>query len=137
MTTGVREHSGKLSPRSGYGTVPGEEFPPAVYRSVILAFGSTYLAAWLMFADSAEMGLVIVISTVLLGVILGLPVIITKTASARTRDHHIELDRFPPSRFETATGTLSRAEAWLQVLIIPLALVLAALAIGAVFVVVT
>ena len=46
------------------------------------------------------------------------------------------LNGFLHSRVDTATGSLSGAEAWLQILIIPLVMAFAAVAIGAVYVVV-
>ena len=46
------------------------------------------------------------------------------------------LSAFLGSRVETATGSLTGAEAWLQILIIPLTLAFAAIAIGAVYVIV-
>ena len=33
--------------RSSYGSIPGEEFPGAIYRTVVFAFAWMMLAAWL------------------------------------------------------------------------------------------
>jgi hypothetical protein len=72
------------------------------------------------------------LASVLAIVFFALPVVIRRTAAAHSAAKAGTLDQFLNSRVEIATGSLSGTEAWVQVLIIPLALLLAAIAIGAV-----
>ena len=120
----------------GRDRVPGAEFPRAVYRSVVDAFGFILLASWVAFGGSDDSDLALTFATVLTVVFFALPIIIRRTGTARTSDKPTPLDEFLRSPVEIATGTLSGAEAWLQVSIIPLALAFAAIAIGAVYVIV-
>ena len=116
--------------RSSYGSVPGAEFPVAVYVSVFIAFAWIVVASWLAFADGDDADLALGFAAVLTIVFFALPVLVRLTAashSSKTRDARGD---FLSSRVETATGSLSGASAWLQVLIIPLALALAATLIG-------
>jgi hypothetical protein len=125
-----REEDARNSLRSAYGTVPGEEFPAAVYASAIGAFGLILLASWLAFG-TAGTGLELAVASALGLIFFTLPVLMCRLV--RPRKPRVGLDFFLASRVEIATGTLTGFEAWLQVLIIPLALAFAAVAIGAVY----
>jgi hypothetical protein len=111
---------------------PGAEFPGAVYVSVIAAFAWIVLSSWLAFGTGAEADLGLGIATVLGLVFFALPVIMFKTAARRFDPQRRRLDDFLGSQVETATGSLTGSEAWLQVLAIPLVLAFAAVVIGAV-----
>jgi hypothetical protein len=124
------------SGRSGYGHLPGAEFPKVVYRSVVAAFGFILAASWAAFGGGADADLSLGFATVLTIVFFALPILMRRTAATRSGDKPMALDDFIHSHVETATGPLTGAEAWLQVLIIPLVLAFAALAIGAVYVIV-
>jgi hypothetical protein len=115
---------------------PGVEFPKAVYRSVVAAFGFILVASWATFGGSDDSDLALAFATVLTIVFFALPIIIRKSGALRSADNPARLDEFLHSSVETATGRLTGAEAWLQVLIIPLTLAFAAIAIGAVYVIV-
>jgi hypothetical protein len=117
-------------PRSAYGTLPGDEFPAAVYASTIAAFALILLAAWLAFGGTAGADLDLAVATGLGLIFFSLPLIMRKTA--RMRKQRVDLRNFLSSPVEIATGTLKGSEAWTQVLIIPMSLVFAAIAIGAV-----
>ncbi len=119
-------------PRSGYGEVPGGEFPSAVYRSVFLAFVALLPISWVAFARDEDGVLSLGFATVLTIVLFALPVLVFWTARRHCPGRPKGLDAFLTSRVEIATGSLTGGEAWLQVLIIPLVLVIAALLIGAV-----
>ena len=69
-------------------------------------------------------------------VFFALPVIIRQVAVANTRNRPKTTDDFLSAPVETATGPLRGSSAWLQVLIIPLALALAATLIGTAYVLV-
>jgi hypothetical protein len=121
---------------SAHGRLPGVEFPKAVYRSVVAAFGFILLASWAAFGGGEDSDLALGFASVLTIVFFALPIIMRKTAAAHSDDKLTALPEFLGSPVEIATGTLTGAEAWLQVLIIPLALAFAAAAIGAVYVIV-
>jgi hypothetical protein len=118
--------------RSNYGTVPGAEFPVAVYVSVFAAFAWIVLASWLAFANDADADLALGIAAVLTVVFFALPVLIRLTAMTHPRADREKANNFRASRVEIATGTLSGSSAWLQVVLIPAALALAATLIGAI-----
>lgn len=117
-------------PRSDYGSVPGTEFPVAVYVSVFAAFVWILVASWLAFANGDDADLALGFAAVLTIVFFALPVIVRLTAAAHSREPQGTRNDFLSSRVETATGSLTGASAWLQVLIIPVALALAATLIG-------
>ena len=116
--------------RSNYGAVPGSELPVAVYISVFAAFAWIVLASWLAFANDADADLALGMAGVLTVVFFALPVLVRLTAMAHPRARPEKADDFLASRVETATGTLSGASAWLQIVLIPAALALAATLIG-------
>ena len=110
--------------RSGYGSIPGDEFPNAIYRTVVFAFAWMMLAAWLAFGGTAGTDLDLAIATVLFAVFLGIPLILYRTARSRMQRSDQNSKRFLESRVDIATGTISGTEAWLA---------LAATLIGGVF----
>jgi hypothetical protein len=120
--------------RSGYGSVPGDEFPAAVYRSIVIAFGWMMLAAWLAFGGATGTNLDLAIATVLFVVFLGLPITMYRTARNRLQRQRTIPKEFLSSRVDVATGSLSGREAWLEVILIPVALALAATLIGGAYV---
>ena len=121
------------TPRSGYGSVPGAEFPAFVYLSVLAAFGWIMLASWVAFARDTDAALALGIAVVLAIVFFALPLIIHRVAAAHSQDKQRMPHDFLSSPVETATGSLPGSSAWLQVLLIPLALALAATLIGATY----
>jgi hypothetical protein len=123
-------------PRSGYGSVPGAEIPTFVYVSVILAFGWVMLASWVAFARDGDAALALAMASVLGIVFFALPVIVHLIAVAHSRPEQEPAHEFLSAPVETATGSLPAASAWLQVLLIPLTLALAATLIGATYVLV-
>jgi hypothetical protein len=118
-------------PRSSYGAIPGAELPTFVYVSVLAAFAWIMGASWLAFARGMDADLALGIAVVLAIVFFALPAIIRHVAVASTRNHPKTTDDFLSMPVETATGPLRGSSAWLQILIIPLALALAATLIGA------
>ena len=122
--------------RSAYGSLPGEEFPKAVYGSAVAAFVSVVVISWLAFGGSDDADLVLGFATVLTVVSFALPILVRRTAASRSREKPTRGDDFLHSRVEIATGTLTGAQAWLQILVIPLALAFAAVAIGTTYLIV-
>ena len=121
--------------RSNYDLVPGDEFPTTVYRSIVIAFAWMMVAAWVAFGGTSGTDLDLAVATVLFVVFLALPIIMHRTATNR-QGHKPQSSpqRFWSSQVEIATGTLSGREAWLEVLLIPIALALAATLIGGAYV---
>jgi hypothetical protein len=112
--------------------VPGDEFPVVVYLSVVAAFAWILLTSWLAFGADTEADLGLAIASVLGIVFFVLPILMYRTATHRFHAHRQRLDDFLCSPVDTATGRLTGAQAWLQILVIPLVLAFAAIAIGAV-----
>jgi hypothetical protein len=110
---------------------PGAEFPAAVYWSIAIAFAWMMAAAWLAFGGNGGTDLNLAVATALCIVFFAVPLIMYRTASARCKGGAPALRPFLSDRVEIATGALSGGEAWLQVILIPLALALAATVIGA------
>ncbi|MFM9846141.1 MAG: hypothetical protein ACKVP3_03165 [Hyphomicrobiaceae bacterium] len=126
----VRE--GAETPRSSYGQIPGEELPAVIYVSALLSFAGLLAAAWLLFDRNDEIGLDLMIATVLFTAMLGLPLLLARMVSRQTQAHSQRSGAAPSAHVEIYTGTLSIGEAWLQILLIPLAMAFAAVAIGVV-----
>jgi hypothetical protein len=124
--------SGRPSARPCHSeSVPGDEFPTAVYRSIVIAFAWMMVVAWLAFGRTSGTDLDLAAATVLFVVFLALPIIMYRTTANRVgHEPQLAAQRFWSSRVDIATGTLSRREAWLEVLMIPIALALAATFIG-------
>ncbi len=119
--------------RSNYGSMPGDEFPAAVYGTVVLAFVWMMLAAWLAFGGTRGTDLDLAVATVLCTAFLGIPIILSWTARNRLQGTYQNSKQFLESRVRIATGTVSGTEAWLQVALIPIALAFAATLIGGAF----
>ncbi len=133
VVPGAAEHE----PRSSYGQVPGEELPGAIYVSILMSFAGLMAASWLLFDRSDEIGLDLLIGTVLFAAMLGLPVVLGWMVSRRTAVDGRRSRTQLGTHVEIYTGRLSSGEAWLQILLIPLAMALAAVAIGLVSVMVS
>jgi hypothetical protein len=118
--------------RSGF----GQELPRAVYLSIIAGFGFMLAVAWLAFGADADTDLDLMVVTVLCAVFLLLPVIMYRSGPGRTESEarRPDLKGFLAAGIDTATGPLQAREAWLQVLLAPAALAIAAVLIGAVYV---
>ena len=113
--------------------IPGSEFPRAVYASIGAAFVWMLAAAWLAFGTNTGTDLDLVIIGVLFAVFLGIPVILARVAKLWWRMPQSPQKPFLSSQVDTATGDMPAGQAWIEVLIIPVALALAATLIGAVY----
>jgi hypothetical protein len=116
--------------RSSYGTIPGNELPAAVYISVFVAFMWVLIASWIAFAREADANLLLGVAVVLAIVFFALPVLVHRVAKSRCEAAPDEHRDFLSCRVETATGPLAGSSAWLQVVLIPASLALAATLIG-------
>jgi hypothetical protein len=116
------------------GELPGGELPSAVYRSVAIAFIWGALAAWLAFGRARGVDFDLSIGLIIFIMAAALPWIIRKTASHHISAEKTEVRPFLNSDVDTATGPLSGRQIWIQILIIPAALALAATLLGMVYV---
>jgi hypothetical protein len=112
--------------------VPGAELPWFVYASAAAGYAWTMIAAWIAFGRGGESLFALSVATVLICVFLALPLLIYATAVRHLGYPRRREGRFLASPMDTATGELPAAEAWLQIVLIPAALGVAATAIGAV-----
>ena len=120
--------------RSGYGALPGSEFPIALYVSVAGAFAWMFGFSWLAFGDGGGgVDLDLTMVTVLAIVFLAIPSAMYHTASTRFTSVPKRMAAFLQSPIDTYTGPMPPGQAWLEVLLIPGALALAATLIGAVY----
>jgi hypothetical protein len=120
--------------RSAYGSMPGEEFPAGVYFSVIGAFAWMIGIAWLAFASRDGLDLDLTMVTVLAQVFFGIPLAMHHTATRSARLLPARMAGFLNSHVDTWTGEMPAGQAWLEVLLIPAALAVAATLIGSVYV---
>ena len=121
-------------PRSQLGSVPGAEFPPAVYVSVIGAFAWMIGISWLAFASRDGVDLDLLMVTVLATVFLAIPLSMHHTAVRDATPAPARMAEFLKSQVDTWTGEMPAWQAWLEVMLSPAALALAATLIGFVYV---
>ncbi|WP_295557084.1 hypothetical protein [uncultured Hyphomicrobium sp.] len=114
--------------------IPGGELPRAVYRTVGAAFAWMMLAAWLAFGTAREADFTLAFASLLFLVFFGVLLFIVTTARHHMTAPRETLDHFLQSDVDTASGPLPGRAAWIEIAVIPLALALAATAIGLVFV---
>jgi hypothetical protein len=120
--------------RSGYGVMPGSEFPTAIYFSVAGAFAWMLGAAWLAFGTNVGTDLDLAMVTALVLVFVGIPAAMHHTAATRYLFVPRPMGGFLSSEVDTFTGWMPARQAWLEIMLIPTALALAATLIGGVYV---
>lgn len=108
----------------------GRELHSAVYISVLAAYAWMLMAAWISFGEPGRPDLVLSVATVIFIVFFAPPVICFRMAWKRVGARPPTWIEFVSSSVETATGRMSAAEAWLQILLVPCALAVAATLIG-------
>jgi hypothetical protein len=118
--------------------LPGSEFPPTLYRLIALAYLWLFGTAWYAFGRDTDTEFLLAMGAVLAAVFFGIPMTMRKTASPRLPrpqrpQQTVERLRIASARVETATGSLPAWRAWIEVLLIPFALALAATLIGAAY----
>jgi hypothetical protein len=113
---------------------PGAELHPIVYRSLILCIAIMVLASWLSFGWNGETDYLLFIVSTVFGAFIVVPTLIGLTA--RRREANLgetpSVAEFLRSRVETGSGPLTGKQTWIQIIIIPASLALAAILIGAV-----
>jgi hypothetical protein len=111
----------------------GTEIPAAVYRAVVLAYAWILATAWLDFSHSVETAWLASVAVIVGLVFFGIPVVLRHTNHALSRTRQRDFGEFLRSDIDTATGRLPGWEACLQIMIIPLCLALAAMALGSIW----
>jgi hypothetical protein len=132
----VRESNALIVAEPVSSPIPGVELPRAVYVSVAAAFGLMFVFAWAFFGAGRETDFNLSVAGALMIVFLALPLIIYTTARHHLSLKSLSLNKFLASDVDTATGVMPGAQAWIEILLIPAALAIAAGLIGAVYAIV-
>jgi len=133
MIKDVDEIAGKKKPLSAFRCErPGTELPSLLYATVALCFFWMLMVAWVVFARDTDIELPLDIILVLFTIIIAILIAIGRTTRSQTAG--VRLSRFLVSDVQTATEVIPGSDAWIQILLIPVALALAASAIGLVFI---
>jgi hypothetical protein len=111
----------------------GSELPQAVYIVVIAAFAWIVVMAWFAFGHGIEAEWLATVGVLIGIVFFGIPILLWHANRAARRAKRRDLDEFLHSSFETATGRLRGWDAYIQVLMIPLCLALAATVFGSIW----
>jgi hypothetical protein len=111
--------------------MPGDEFPHGVYVAVFAAYLWMIVTAWADFGAAGGVELDLTMVTVLAVVFFGIPLALYHTARTRLPSTHPAMSKFLKSEVDTFTGPMPAKQAWLEIMIIPLALAAAATLIGA------
>jgi hypothetical protein len=112
----------------------GVELPAGIYRTILAAYAWMLLVAWLDFSRTVEASWLASVAIIIGIVLFGIPFLLCRTNRALERATQPGLEEFLHSDLETATGRLPGREAYLQIVIIPVCLALAATAFGAIWV---
>ncbi len=110
--------------------LPGDEFPHGVYIGVFAAYLWMFGTAWADFAAPGGTDLDLMMVTVLAVVFFGIPLALRHTAATRLVSAHPRMSDFLESQVDTFTGPMPAKEAWIEIMLIPLALAAAATLIG-------
>jgi hypothetical protein len=113
--------------------MPGSEFPSILYISIAGAFAWMLGAAWLAFGTSAGTDLDLAMVTVLGIVFIGIPAAMHHTAGTRFQWTPKRMAGFLSTHVDTWTGPMPAKQAYLEVMLIPTALAVAATLIGGVY----
>jgi hypothetical protein len=118
---------------------PRATLPRYVYVSIFAVSAWVLAAMWAAFGGREHTAFLLVIVTffaVLFSVLFSLPAIIGRSGKSETRKQEQGVDEFLVTPVDTATERLSGAQAWLQILILPVSLAIAATLIGIVYLIV-
>jgi uncharacterized membrane protein len=113
--------------------IPGSEVPAGIYRLSWFAFVWMLFAAWIVFGRACGVDVDLVVVTIIVAVMSLLPMLVRKTACRHEADFETPSRGADATELETATGKLGNGEAYLQILLIPVALAVAASAFSLVY----
>jgi hypothetical protein len=137
MQTAFLEKAPDIAPADDLNSVateiqplPGDEFPRGVYIGVFAAYLWMFGTAWAGFAAPGGTDLDLMMATVLAVVFFGIPFALYRTARTRLISARPRISDFLNSHVDTFTGPMPAKEAWIEIMLIPLALAAAATLIG-------
>jgi hypothetical protein len=110
--------------------MPGDEFPHGVYVAVFAAYLWMIGMAWADFAAPGGVDLDLMMVTALAVVFFGIPFALYHTARTRLVSAHPPMSEFLNSHVDTFTGPMPAKQAWIEIMLIPVALAVAATLIG-------
>jgi hypothetical protein len=111
----------------------GQELHPRVYKSVVVAFAWILVIARMAFGYSTEAAWLATVSILFGIVFFSIPIIMRRANRMRARWVKRDVEDFLTSNVEIATGRLPGWEAYLQIMIIPLSLAIAATILGSIW----
>lgn len=115
--------------------VPGSELPSGIYRLAWIAFAWMVMAAWIGFGREGGTDLDLAFVTIVILVLTALPMLARKTALRHKSDFDPAPTCVDEAELETTSGKLPNGEVYVQVLLIPVALAIAATAFAVVYLV--
>jgi hypothetical protein len=104
----------------------GGEVPRGVYAVVLGGYAWLLVIAWIIFGGSVETDLALVVAATIWAMLLAIPVVASRMAFNHSIHPRLRRKRVRSAHLRTATGELAAREAYLQILIIPIALAIAA-----------
>jgi len=110
--------------------LPGDELPRGVYIGIFGAYLWMFATAWADFAAPGGTDLDLMMVTVLAVVFFGIPFALYRTARTRLVSARPRIPDFVKSQVDTFTGPMPAKQAWIEIMLIPLALAAAATLIG-------
>jgi hypothetical protein len=114
--------------------------PRFVYVSILAVSAWMLIAIWAAFGGREHTAFLLVIVTffaVLFSVLFSFPAIVGRARQRKAREQEQGVDEFLATPVDTATERLSGAQAWIQILIVPVSLAIAATMFGIVYLIVS
>jgi len=114
--------------------------PRFVYVSIFAVSAWILIATWVAFGGKEHTAFLLVIVTffaMFFSILFSLPAIVGRARQTKTQEQEQGIDEFLATPVDTATERLSGAEAWTQILILPVSLAIAATLIGIVYLIVS
>lgn len=119
---------------------PRATLPRYVYVSILAVSAWMLIAIWAAFGGREHTAFFLVIVTffaLFFSILFSLPAIVGRARKSKTREQEQGVDEFLVTPVDTATERLSGAQAWIQIMIVPAAVAIAATLIGIVYLIVS
>jgi hypothetical protein len=114
--------------------------PRFVYVSIFAVSAWMLVAMWAAFGGSEHTAFLLVIVTLFaafFSILFSLPAIVGRARKKKSHEQEQGVDEFLATPVDTATERLSGAQAWIQIMIVPAAVAIAATLIGIVYLIVS
>jgi hypothetical protein len=105
------------------------DLPPCIHGLTLGVWAAFFLVLWVTFWSSGNALFMIAVSTAYGAMFFGVPAVMGRMHPGRPRTHSA-LVRFLEGRFDTLYGPVKGIDAVLQIIIVPAAITLGAVAIG-------